>query len=288
VARVSTDDAPAYTDIRFEVDGAVAVITLNRPEVMNAFSGGMGQQVCDAFRRCDADDSIRAVVLTGEGRAFCAGADFSKGAAVFGAPSNLATFSADPFTFPAWRVRKPVIAAVNGHAIGLGMTMTLHCDFRIMARKAKYGIVQNRRGVMPDAHSHWTLPRIVGHARAVEILLTGKQFDGDDAERWGLANETLDAPEVLPRAMALAREIAVNTAPVSIGISKRLLWSGRALTDDEVGDLETRLHLHVMGRADAKEGVEAFLERREPRWSLTLSNDWPEWLDDELPGPAGS
>lgn len=279
-------EAPEYQHILFERQGPVAVVTLNRPDVLNAFSGQMGREVCDAYRRCDADDSVRAVVVTGSGRAFCAGADFSSGAAVFGAPSEQTAFSADPFDYPAWRVRKPVIAAVNGHAIGLGLTMTLHCDFRIVARQAKLGIVQNRRGVMPDLRSHWTLPRIVGFARATEILLTGKNFTGDDAERWGLANEAHDAAEVLPRSLELAHELATYVAPVSLAVSKRLLWSGRALRDDEVLDLETRLHLHLMGAPDAKEGVEAFLERREPQWKMSLGDDWPAWLDDEIPGPA--
>lgn len=269
-----------YTDIRYEVDDRVALITLNRPDVLNAFSGQMGRELDDALRRCDADEAVRVVVLTGAGRAFCAGADFSGGPAVFGAPSDLGTFSADPLRVHPWDVRKPVIAAINGHAVGLGMTIPLQCDLRIIARTAKCGIVQNRRGVMPDAHSHWTLPRIVGHARAAEILLTGKMFSGEDAERWGLASEALDADEVLPRALEIARDIAVNVAPVSAGISKRLLWRDPPATRAEVLQLETDLHVHVMGAPDAREGVMAFLERRDPQWSMTLEADWPGWIDE--------
>jgi enoyl-CoA hydratase/carnithine racemase len=279
VARVTN-----YTDIRFEVAERVATITLNRPDVLNAFSGQMGREVEDALRTCDADDEIRAVVITGEGRAFCAGADFSNGPAVFGAPTEATTFSADPLRYHPWDVRKPVIAAINGHAVGLGMTLTLQCDLRIIARTAKCGIVQNRRGVMPDAHSHWTLPRIVGHARAAEILLTGKMFTGEDAGRWGLANEVHDADDVLPRALEIAREIAVNVAPVSVGVSKRLLWREAPTTRDEILRLETDLHLHLMGAPDAREGVMAFLERRDPQWSMTLAENWPAWLDDDRGG----
>lgn len=279
----STND---YTDIRYEVADRIAIITLNRPDVMNAFSGVMGRELEDAMRRCDADEDVRVVVITGEGRAFCAGADFSNGPAVFGTPSATTDFSADPLRFHPWQIRKPVIAAINGHAVGLGLTIPLHCDLRIVARTAKLGIVQNRRGVMPDARSHWTLPRIVGHARAAEILLTGKMFTGEDAERWGLANEALDADDVLPRALEIARDIAVNVAPVSVAVSKHLLWSDPPLTSDEAERLETKLHRHVMGAPDAREGVMAFLERRDPQWSMTLEQDWPQWLDSEGDPPA--
>lgn len=274
---MTSDDAP---HTRFEVAGGVGTITLDRPEVLNAFSSRMGRELEDALRRCDEDDAIRAVVLTGAGRAFCSGADFSNGPAVFGAPSDAGAFSADPLRYHPWNVRKPVIAAINGHAVGLGMTITLQCDLRIIARDARCGIVQNRRGVMPDAHSHWTLPRIVGHARAAEILLTGKMFTGEDAGRWGLANEVLDAAEVLPRALEIARDIATNVAPVSVGVSKRLLWRDAPPDRSEMLRLETALHLHLMGRPDAREGVMAFLEKRAPQWSMTLRDDWPAWLDE--------
>jgi enoyl-CoA hydratase/carnithine racemase len=266
--------------VRLEVDGGVATITLDRPDVLNAFSAQMGNELNEAFTHCDRTESIRVVVLTGAGRAFCAGADFSNGPAVFGAPSETSSFSADPLRVHPWDVRKPVIAAINGHAVGLGMTMTLQCDLRIIARTAKCGIVQNRRGVMPDLHSHWTLPRIVGHARAAEILLTGKMFTGEDAERWGLANEVLDADAVLPRAQQIAHDIATNVAPVSVAVSKALLWRDPPPTRAEVLQLETDLHLHLMGAPDAREGVMAFLEKRDPQWSMRLETDWPTWLDE--------
>jgi enoyl-CoA hydratase/carnithine racemase len=275
------DETEAYEHIRFAVDSRVAVITLHRPDVLNAFSAQMGRELQHALRRCDADESIRAVVLTGAGRAFCSGADFSNGPAVFGAPSDTTTFSADPLRYHPWDVRKPVIAAINGHAVGLGMTITLQCDLRIISRTAKCGIVQNRRGVMPDLHSHWTLPRLVGHARAAEILLTGKMFTGEDAGHWGLANEVHDAEAVLPRALEIARDIAVNVAPVSVAVSKRLLWRDPPPTRAETLRLETDLHVHLMGAPDAREGVLAFLERRDPEWSMTLGDDWPSWLEDE-------
>ena len=218
-------------------------------------------------------------MVTGSGRAFCAGADFSKGSGAFATPTK-ETFSSDPLDpFHPWECRKPVIAAINGHAVGIGMTMTLQCDLRIVAKEAKLGIVQNRRGVLPDAHAHWTLPRLVGHSRATELLLTGRMFRGTDAAEWGLATEALPADEVLPRAMALATEIATQTAPVSVGVSKRLLWMS-APSPDEINDLERDLHLHLMGTVDAREGVQAFMEKRDPEWSLSATEDWPTWLDE--------
>jgi enoyl-CoA hydratase/carnithine racemase len=276
-----SDLAGEFEDLRVEVDGQVAVLILDRPEQLNAFSGAMGRSLTAALRAADADDTVRVVVLTGAGRAFCAGADFSGGSGVFGSPTK-ETFSSDPLDdFHPWDVRKPVIAAINGHAVGLGLTMTLQCDIRIVANEAKLGIVQARRGILPDLHSHWTLPRLVGHTRATELMLTGRMFRGTDALDWGLATEALAAAEVFPRAMELAHEIAAQTAPISVGASKRLLWAS-ALSPDEVNALERDIHLHLMGSADSKEGVMAYMEKRDPEWTLTLSEDWPAWLD-ELP-----
>ena len=271
--------AAGFEDLRVEVDGPVAILTLDRPDQLNAFSGAMGRSLTAALRAADADDAVRVVVLTGAGRAFSAGADFSGGSGVFGAPTK-ETFSSDPLDdFHPWDVRKPVIAAINGHAVGLGLTMTLQCDIRIVAADAKLGIVQTRRGILPDLHSHWTLPRIVGHARATELLLTGRMFRGHDALEWGLATEALPAEQVLPRALELAHEIASHTAPISVGASKRLLWM-HAPPPERVNELERDIHLHLMGTADSREGVMAYMEKRDPQWSLTMSEDWPAWLDE--------
>lgn len=260
-------------------DPGIMVVTLDRPDTMNAFSSDMATGMVAAFRDADTDDAVRVVVITGAGRAFCAGADFSSGSGVFGAPST-ELFSSDPFDdFHPWDCRKPVIAAINGHAVGIGLTMTLQCDIRLVAAEAKLGIVQNRRGVLPDAHAHWTLPRLVGHSRAAELLLTGRMFSGADAAEWGLAVEAHPATEVLPRALALAEEIAVHTAPVSVGVSKRLLWRS-APSPERINRLERDLHLHLLGTADAREGVQAFLDKRDPVWTLSPTADWPEWLDE--------
>jgi enoyl-CoA hydratase/carnithine racemase len=220
---------------------------------------------------------VRFVVLTGTPPAFCAGADFSNGSDVF-ERSDGPAFSANPVNPPAWRIRKPVIAAVNGHAIGVGFTLTLHCDLRFMAHDAKYGIVQVRRGVMPDAMSHWTLPRLVGLANAADILLTGRTFTGAEARDLGVASRVLPNDDVLPHALEVAHDMAINTAPLSVAVSKRLLWGTFSMTPDEVDRAETDLHHHLMGEADAREGVMAFLERRDPQWSLTVNDNWPsEW-----------
>ena len=269
-----------YEALTFEAQRGVATITLNRPDTLNAFSRQMGTELEAAYRRCDTDDAVRAVVLTGAGRAFCAGADFSGGAEVFGSQSGESSFSSDPFEFHAWDVRKPVIAALNGHAIGLGLTLALQTDIRIVAADAKLGIVQNRRGVLPDARSHWTLPRLVGYSRATELLLTGRRFSGTDAAAWGLAIEALPADEVLARATELAADIATNVAPLSVGLSKRLLWRDHPVASAEINQLERRIHLEVMGRPDSREGVMAFLEKRDPQWSMSINDDWPEWIDE--------
>jgi enoyl-CoA hydratase/carnithine racemase len=263
---------------RVETSDGVTVVTLDRPDRLNAFTGPMGVALSRAYAEADADDAVRAVVVTGAGRAFCAGADFEpSGAETFASPRDEA-FTASPIDPPAWEVRKPVIAAINGHAIGIGLTLAMQCDLRIVAEDARLGFVHVRRGVIPDAHSHWTVPRAVGFARAAELLLTGRTFTGAQAVELGLVNRALPAGDVLDGAREVAHDIAVNTAPLSVALSKRLLWSSAALDPDEVERLETELHRHVMGKADAREGVLAWLEKREPRWSLSPTDDWPDGL----------
>jgi len=265
-----------YQDVRFAVDGGVATITLHRPERRNGFTGRMGDELGHAYRRCDEDDAVRAVVLTGAGEAFCAGADLGAGAGAFAAQEAPA-FSASPVRPTACEIRKPVIAALNGHAVGIGLTLALHCDLRIVAREAQYGVLQVRRGVMPDCGAHWTLPRIVGLERAAWLLLTGRKLSGEEAVALGLALRALPAAEVLPAALEIAREIAEHTAPLSVAVTKRLLWQSPDLTRGEVERAETELHRHLMGGADAVEGGRSWLERRAPRFTRSVSADWPVW-----------
>ena len=259
-------------DTQLEIDGATAIVRLNRPEQLNAFTGAMGRELEHLYRRCDAADDIRAVVLTGAGRTFCAGADLSGGAATF-APQDGASFSAAAVGFPAFRVRKPVIAAVNGHAVGLGLTLALQCDIRVMAREGKYGILQTRRGMIGDAYSHWTLPRIAGLAAAADILLTGRTFGGDEALQLGVASRVVPAAEVLATALEIARDVAENTAPLSVAMSKRLLWQSFALTAEEVERRETEQHHKLMAHPDAVEGPMAYLEKRPPKWKGRVSEE---------------
>ncbi len=263
-------------DLELRVEDGVAVATLNRPERRNAFTGAMGASLGRVYRRCDEDDTVRVIVVTGAGDAFCAGADLSPAGDTFAAPKG--EFRSSPVSPPAFEVRKPVIAAVNGHAIGIGLSLAMQCDLRVFAQGAKYGFVHVRRGVIPDAHSHWTVPRAVGFARATDLLLTGRHVGADEAVMMGLASQAVPSPEVLPTALAIARDIAVHTAPLSVAISKAILWSSPALSAEDADRLETAMHRHVMGRDDAREGVVAYLERRDPRWSLSPTRDWPtDW-----------
>jgi enoyl-CoA hydratase/carnithine racemase len=262
----------------FSLEDGVATLTLNRPEKLNAFSGAMGEALTAAYRRCDEDDAVKTVVLTGAGRAFCAGADMSDAANTFQV-EDAASFSAAAIDFPAFRVRKLVVAAVNGHAIGLGMTLAMQCDLRFFAREGRYGIVQVRRGAMPDAYSHFTVLRAVGLARAAELLLTGGTFEGPELDRLGVASRVLPAAEVLPAAQALARDVAANAAPLSVAVSKRLLWEAPLLGPEAVERKETALHRHLFQGPDAVEGPVAFVQKREPRWQGSPSRDWPEWPD---------
>lgn len=256
-----------YRTLLFAVDRGVATITLNRPRQRNAVGDGMREELADAYLACDRDDTVRVIVLTGTPPAFCAGADLAAGEQTFADPGE--GFSAAGIGVPAWSLSKPVIAAVNGHAIGLGLTLALQCDMRFFAADARYGVVQVRRGVVGDANSHWILPRMVGIANAAEILLTGATFDGHRAVQLGLGSRVLDAADVLPAALDVAHDIADNTAPMSVAASKRLLWDSFDLDRAAVGRRETDIHLRVMGHDDAKEGVRAHLQGRPPRWTGT-------------------
>jgi enoyl-CoA hydratase/carnithine racemase len=274
-------------DLTITIADGVALLTLNRPERRNAYTAEMGDLLNRAYRQCDDDDAVRAIVLTGAGDAFCAGADFASGANPFDAPPGESTFTASPTDPAAFELRTPVVAAVNGHAIGIGLTIALQADIRIMARDAKYAVAQVRRGVIPDCMSHWTLPRLVGGAVAADLLLTGRTFDGAEAVVLGIATRTLPGGEVLEHAMTVARDIAVNVAPMSAALSKRLLWDTMiyGYTPRQVAELETQLHHRVMGGADAREGVEAFLQRRQPRWSVSVAGEWKPLPDIRIGDP---
>ncbi len=263
-------------DLTVEVSHGIAVLTLNRPDKRNAYTAEMGRLLGDAYQACDADDAVRAIVLTGAGAAFCAGADFS-GDNPFATPS-VEGFSASPIRPAAFEIRKPVVAAVNGHAIGIGLTIALQADIRFVAEDARCGVVQVRRGVIPDCMSHWTIPHLAGLGVAADLLLTGRTFFGREAPALGLARSAVPAESVLRDAMAIAADIAENVAPMSAAMCKRMLWATviNGYTPRQVAALETQLHHRVMGSADAREGVAAFVNRRPPQWSSSVSTEWTD------------
>jgi enoyl-CoA hydratase/carnithine racemase len=278
----------AWREIVLEAADGVAVVTLSRPDKLNAWTRTMGRELHEAFAACDADDAVRAIVVTGAGRAFCAGADMASGDRTFerGAPDEAGwappadrPWAKPPRAVAPWQVRKPIIAAINGAAVGVGATMPLQCDIRLMAESARLGFVFVRRGLVPEANSTWLLPRLVGMARAAELLLTGRTLGAREALDMGLVSRVVPDAELLPAARALAAEIAETTAPVAVAVTKWLLW-GNAAEDDpaRAEELEARAFWWAGRQPDAREGVRAFLEKRPARWSMRPSADMPDFL----------
>ena len=269
-----------YEHILFTVEDGVATITLNRPKRLNAFHFALGAELESAYARCDVDDTVRALVLTGAGKAFCAGADMGGGDKTFDdveGSRRAANPGPEVRRLAAYQVRKPVIAAINGHAVGIGLTLAMQCDLRLVARDAKLAFAFVRRGVIPELGSHSILPRVIGFSRAADLLLSGRTIRGEEAAALGLASEVLPADAVVPRAQEWARDIAVNAAPASVAIAKRLLWEGVTETPPETMAKEKPLLEWAGKQADAAEGVRSFLERRTPQWNLRPSTDLPEW-----------
>jgi len=276
-------DEGSYEHILFAVEDGVATITLNRPEKMNAFHFALGAELSNAYARCDMDDAVRAVILPGAGKAFCAGADMSGGGKTFddveGSRSR-ADSGSRVRGLAAYQVRKPVIAAINGHAVGVGLTLAMQCDLRLVARDAKLAFSFVRRGIIPELGSHSILPRVIGFSRAADLLLSGRTIRGEEAAALGLASEALPAEAVVPRAQEWARDVAVNAAPASVAITKRLLWEGVTETPRETMAKAKPLLAWVGKQVDAAEGVRSFLERRPPEWKLRASTDLPQWPED--------
>ncbi len=299
----------AYEQILYEVDDGILTITLDRPEKMNAFTGRMQRELIDAFDRADADDAVRAIIVTGSGnRAFCAGADLSGGGDAFnfaGADSYKGDAAgASPFredgtvdwsdprlrdgggevTLRIYECLKPVIAAVNGAAVGVGATMLLAMDIRLASETARFGFVFARRGIVPEACSAWFLPRAVGISKALEWIYSGRVFDAAEALDAGLVRSLHPPDDLLPAARALAREIADNAAPVSVALSRQMIWRLAAADHPmEAHRIDSR-GVAARGRmADAKEGVSAFLEKRPAAFPDKVSSGMPDffpWWDD--------
>jgi enoyl-CoA hydratase/carnithine racemase len=284
-----------YTQIELDVSDRIATITLDRPEVLNAFTGTMMAEMIDAFDRTDADDGVRAVIVTGRGRGFCAGADLSGGGETFsrgggGEPTGDDGVPRDGGGLVSLRIfesKKPVIAAVNGAAVGVGVTMTLPMDIRMASDSARFGFVFARRGIVPEAASSWFLPRAVGLQQAAEWVYTGRVFSAQEALEGGLVRSVHPADELLPAARALAAEIAENTAPVSVALSRLMMW--RMLGADhpmEAHRVDSRAIL-ARGRSDdAREGVNSFLEKRPAEFPVKVSDGLPDifpgWRDREF------
>ena len=266
-------------ELILEVQDGIACITFNQPERLNTFSSAMMEGLGAAYRRCDEDDNVRVVVVTGAGSAFCAGADMGGGAETFDAAGQSLDFSSCPLSFQAWDVRKPVIAACNGHAIGIGLGMALQADMRIFAIEGKYGLLQNRRGVVADFAVEHVLPRLVGLERAFELLVRAQRLTGTEAGEWGLASRVLPAEQVLEAALEIARDMAENCSPLVMGLHKRMLWKALDMSLPQLIELETKALHHSMGSPDAVEGGMAYFERRPPRWESRVSADWPGWMD---------
>jgi enoyl-CoA hydratase/carnithine racemase len=265
-------------ELKLAITDGIAVITLNRPETYNSLSSTIIEGLGSAYRRCDEDDDVRVVVVTGAGKAFCAGADMSGGGSTFNGAAQSVEVNSCPLSTQAWEVRKPVIAACNGHAIGAGLGLAFQADMRVFANEGKYGFLQSRRGVVADFAIEYVLPRLVGFERAFELLVRAPRLSGEEALSWGLAGRSVPAEEVLDTAMDIARDISVNCAPLPVGLHKQLLWRGLAMSMEEVAEMESRALNHTMSTPDAVEGGMAYFERRTPRWSASVNNDWPPWL----------
>ncbi|VXC78363.1 Enoyl-CoA hydratase [Oceanicaulis sp. 350] len=279
----------SYSTIRYDVQDGISLLTLHRPDAMNAFTTQMGEEMADAFDRSDADPAVRAMVVTGEGRAFCAGADLSLGAETFNAVATAQAEGELVDTDPQWRdfggrlnlrifdSEKPVVAAINGASVGIGATMILPMDARVALAGAKFALPFTKRGIAWDGCASWFLPRLVGVEAALDWGLSGRTFLAEEALARGLVSELQDTPEaVLERALERARLFVKDTAPVSVAMNRRLLWRMLGASHPmEAHRLESRAILHRGMSPDAAEGVTSFLEKRTPNFPGQVPADYP-------------
>ena len=295
---------PEFETLRYEIEDQVLLLTMNRPERLNAFNSQMQREFLEALDHADTDDEIRVVVVTGEGRGFCAGADLSKGAETFDYDNQAEEAKADRasnegrqegsnawlrdggglLSLRVYEFNKPIIAAINGPAVGVGVTMTLPMDIRIASTQARIGFVFSRRGIVPEACSSYFLPRVVGVSKALEWAYSGKVFDADEALRGGLVRSVHEPEDLLPTARAIASEIAENTSAISVTMIRHMMW--RMLGADhpmEAHKVDSRGIFHLGRGADAREGVVSFLEKRPADFTMKISEDLPEffpWWDE--------
>lgn len=292
-----------YTEIGYEVSERIATITLNRPDKLNAFTHVMRGELIAAFDEAEADDEVRAVIVTGAGRAFCAGADLSAGEDTFNGEANerraeayreLGEIDGVPrdgggtVSLRVAAMRKPVIGAFNGAAVGVGVTMTLPMDIRIAAESAKFGFVFTRRGILPEAASSWFLPRLVGISQAMEWAATGRIFGSSEALSGRLVSRVVADEDLIPTARSIGREIAENTSGISVAVARQLMW-GMLSADSpwEAHRLDSK-GMNVLGAgADAAEGVGSFLAKRAPEFPLRVSEDYPGFVPEWPARPEG-
>ena len=273
----------AYEQILYEIKDHILTLTLNRPDRLNAFTPQMRKELIDALDRADADDNIRAIIVTGAGRAFCAGADLDTGIETFDYQTRDGEMMAEEhrdggglLTLRIFESIKPIIAAINGPAVGIGITMTLAMDIRIADPNAKLGFVFTRRGIAPEACSSWFLPRIVGISQALEWIFSGRIFSAEEALNSGLIRSSHPGNQLLPAARDLATEIAGNTSAISVALARQMLW--RMLGADhpmEAHKVDSRAIYHTGKSADAREGIRSFLEKRPAKFVDKASTDMP-------------
>jgi enoyl-CoA hydratase/carnithine racemase len=273
----------SYEHITCDIDGSLMIVTLNRPDKLNAYTGTMGAEIADAFQRADADDGVRAIIVTGAGRAFCAGADVSGGAKSFDTSGShgagvfaSAGQRSGRFVEAIFNCRKPSIAAINGAAVGVGITMTLPMDIRIAARGAKIGFIFARRGLVPEAGSAWFLPKLVGLPQSLRWCLSGRTFDADEALAGGLVSEVLEPDALLERARQIAHEMTAETSAVSVALTRQMLWRFAGAPDPfELLAIDKPMSVERGGHADVREGVQSFIEKRKPAFPGKVSQDMP-------------
>ncbi len=275
----------SYQHILYEVSDRILTITLNRPDKLNAFTSIMREELIDAYDKADADDNVRAIIVTGAGRAFCAGADLSGGAKTFNYVAKgeqevgaLHRDGGGQVTLRMYQSKKPIIGAINGPAVGLGATMTLPMDIRLASDKARIGFVFSRRGIVMEACSSWFLPRLVGISQAAEWVYSGRIFGADEAKSGGLVKEVYAADELLPAARALAQELIAESAPVSVALCRQMMW--RMLGEDhpmKAHRVDSR-GIATMGQTrDVAEGVSSFLEKRPANFTMSPATEMPDF-----------
>jgi enoyl-CoA hydratase/carnithine racemase len=275
-----------FEQITTDIAESVLTITLNRPDRLNAWTETMGRELIEAFDRADADDEVRAVIVTGAGGAFCAGADLGRGGETFDWSGRERTASVPrdgggELTLRVFESTKPVIAAINGPAVGVGATMTLPMDVRLAADDARFGFVFVRRGIVPEACSSWFLPRVVGISRAIEWVASGRVFPASEALAGGLVRSLHPRGELLDAARELAVEIATNAAPVSVALTRRMLWRMLGTEHPMLAHRADSRAMFARGQsADAAEGIAAFLQKRGPEFTDRVSDGLPEIMPD--------